>query len=130
MQSEETKTASFCTNAIADILKEYGKRWLIPINFILFLPGLLLLITCDLVQVHTQSNLLSLTCAVISCIFLFLKFDVWKVKDHKNILKLMYILNMAFNDGTATVTYLFLVIYENIVAYNAWKGNENVESTL
>lgn len=130
MHSEETKTASFCTNIITDILKEYGKRWLIPINFTLFLPGLLFLITCDFVQVHTQSTVFSLACSVISCLFFVLKFDAWKAKDNKNILKLMYIISMTFNDGYATVTYLFLVIYENIVAYSDWKGNENVESTL
>ena len=62
--------------------------------------------------------------------FFVLKFDAWKIKDHKNILKLMYIVGVGFSGGYAAITYLFLVIYENIVAYSDWRGKENVESTL
>lgn len=41
IHAEEAKTSSFCTNAITDVLETDGKRWLIPINIALFLPGLL-----------------------------------------------------------------------------------------
>lgn len=130
IHAEEAKTSSFCTNAITDVLETDGKRWLIPINIVLFLPGMLFLIACDLVQAHTQDTVPSLVCVVISCMFFVLKFDAWKIKDHKNILKLMYIVGVGFSGGYAAITYLFLVIYENIVAYSDWRGKENVESTL
>ena len=54
---------------------------------------------------------------------MILKFDAWKVQDDKNILKLMYIGGMNFFGGYASITYIFLIIYENIVAYSAWGGN-------
>ena len=54
----------------------------------------------------------------------------WKLKDHKNVLKLMYILSIGFSGGYTTVVYVFLVIYENIVAYSDWREKENVKSTL
>lgn len=42
----------------------------------------------------------------------------------------MYIVGVGFSGGYAAITYLFLVTYENIVAYSDWRGKENVESTL
>ena len=48
---------------------------------------------------------------------------VTELKDEKNILKLMYIVSMAFCGGYAALTYIFLILYENIVACTAAGGD-------
>lgn len=123
LEEHYSENHSYCTNAISSILKKHGKRWLLPVNITLFLLGLLFLIAGDFLQACTQSFWLSFSSIVVACIFMILKFDAWKVQEDKSILKLMYIGGMNFFGGYASITYIFLIIYENIVAYSAWGGN-------
>lgn len=54
------------------------------------------MIADDALLANSQSAVLSITGIALACVFMVLKFDAWKLKDEKNILKLMYIVSMAF----------------------------------
>jgi len=114
---------SYCANAISSMLQKHGKGWLLPVNIVLFLLGLIFLIADDALLANSQSAVLSITGIALACVFMVLKFDAWKLKNEKNILKLMYIVSMAFCGGYAALTYIFLILYENIVACTAAGGD-------
>lgn len=121
--SENTSTDnSFCAKAITAIVKRKGAKWLLPVNLTLFLLGLFFVVADDYIQAHTLSFVIHIICIALVCIFMILKFDAWKVNDNKNILKLMYIFCMSITGGYASLTYIFLIIYENIIAYGSWGG--------
>lgn len=113
---------SFCANTLIRVVRQKGRRWLVPVNLALFLPGLLLLAADDHLRLHTRSFLVRLCALTVAFFFLILKFDVWRLRDEKNILKLMYIFSMSYMGGYAAVTYLFLAAFENIAAYGVWGG--------
>jgi len=81
-----------------------------------------LVIADNYIHTHTMSFIVHIICVVIVCTFLVLKFDAWKVNDNKSILKLMYIFSMSVSGGNASLTYIFLIVFENIVAYGSWGG--------
>lgn len=114
--------SSFCAGAISSAVKSSGKRLLIPVNITLFLLGMLLLAADDLVQVYTTPLALRIIGISASLLFLILKFDIWRLRDERNILKLAYIICMSLGGAYTTMTYFFLVIYENIIAYGIWGG--------
>lgn len=120
--AEASSDISFCANAITDTVKRKGKGWLLPVNLTLFLLGLFLVIADDYIQMHTLSVFVHMICIAAVCFFMILKFDAWRISDNKNILKLMYIFCMSVSGGYASLTYIFLIIYENIVAYGSWGG--------
>lgn len=111
---------SFCANSIIATVKKEGVKWLLPINLTLFLLGLFLVIADDYIQVHALSFVVRFICIAVSCVFMILKFDAWRLNNDKNLLKLMYIFCMGVTGGYASLTYIFLIIYENIVAYGSW----------
>lgn len=114
--------SSFCANAITAVVRENGRAWLLPVNITLFLLGLIFAVTDDWVQFHSLSFGVHVICFAAACAYLILKFDAWKVNDNGNILKLMYIFGMTVTGGYVSLIYVFLVIYENIVAYGSWGG--------
>lgn len=113
---ERWQDDSFCAAVISSTVKRRGRKWLIPVNLTLFLLGLFLLIADDYIEAHTLSFMVHMITVTVACAFLILKFDAWKIRDNKNVLKLMYICCMCLTGGYAALTYLFLIIYENVVA--------------
>ena len=117
-----TQNNSFCAYAITATIKKKGKKWLLPINLTLFFLGLLFLIADDYIQLHTISNTIRVVMIVLASLFFIFKFDAWNLRNDKNILKLMYIVSASFVGGFVCITYIFLIAYENIVAYSFWRG--------
>lgn len=112
---------SFCACAIGSTVKKNGDKWLIPINLTLFLLGLLFVIVDDYIQSHT-TNTIQFICMLVACIYFIFKFDVWKRSDSRSILKLLFVFSSFISGGLTTIAYIFLVIYENIIAYGIWGG--------
>lgn len=113
---------SFCAGAISSTVAGSGKKLLVPVNVTLFLFGLILLVIDDTVQAYTTPIALRVIGISAASLFLILKFDVWRIRDARNIAKLIYIVCMSLGGAYSTMTYFFLVIYENIIAYGIWGG--------
>lgn len=116
------RCGSFCADAISGVVESRGRRWLLPANIALFTLGLLALCADDYLLAHTLSCSFRLLGIALACLFMTLHFDAWRVRDPKNLLKLLYIIISGLGGACTSLTYFFLVIYENIIAYRIWGG--------
>lgn len=113
---------SFCADVISGLVQSRGRGWLIPANLTLFTLGLVALFADDYVLAHTLSLSIRLIGIALACFFLILKFDAWRMRDARSLLKLLYIICTGIGGAYITLTYFFLMIYENIIAYRVWGG--------
>lgn len=114
--------SAYCSSAISAAINEKGRRWLIPVNIALFLPGFLLTVAADVCSSLCDSLPLGSVCLILVSVFFIFKFDAWAITDPKCLLKLIFILSMLLYNGYTSLTYLFLIIFENMVATSATGG--------
>lgn len=114
---EETVKASKALR-YGDILrigkKEYGKRGILMANLGLSLPGFFLMAGADYAYGSIRSFYARIIVRIIASAFCMLHFDAYIPENADAIMKFLFIAYCAFSDFSWTLTYLFLVIYENI----------------
>lgn len=118
----QSTTASFCSSAIAVTVEKKGRKWLFGANLALFFLGLLLTVAADTAKILSESYLLGTILSALLAVFFIFKFDAWRISESKNLLKLFFILSMLIYDGYSSLTYIFLIIYENMVALSTIGG--------
>lgn len=96
--------------------KRYGWSGVVLANIGLSLFGILLMILIDKATVHFSyawwcQLIFDLTAAVYCCI----KFDVIHPVNPVSMLKLFYIIYSAVNFFSWGITYIFLLIFENVI---------------
>ncbi len=116
------KGESYNANVIAYTVRRCGKRWLLPVNIALFILGFLFLILGDVLQLCIESSMIHILFIILSFFYFILKFDAWKINHFSCFLKLCYIILSSFITGLITLTYFFLVVFENMEAYSFWRG--------
>lgn len=122
LADHQSAAPSFCSSVIAATVEKKGRRWLFAANLALFFLGLLLTIAADAAEALSDSYLLAAILSALITVFFIFKFDAWRISESKNLLKLFFILSMLIYDGYSSITYVFLIIYENMVALSAIGG--------
>lgn len=113
---------SYCANTISSALARSGKKCLLPINLVLFTLGLLFALAEDYIQLHVLSSLVRAGAVLLAFFFFLFQFDAFRLSRNTNLLKLLYIMSSCFSRSGICMTYLFLVLFENITALQITGG--------
>jgi len=107
---------SYCARTLATVPPEFGKRGILLANLALFTAGLLWTSAADCIQILSSVLLLRLFALGGAAFFFIAKFDAWRLTDHRNLFKLIYIAFSCGNRSLTTLTYIFLIVFENLMA--------------
>ena len=113
---------SYCANTISSAISRSGTKSLLPVNLVLFAVGLIFSVADDYIQLSALSALIRGLALLLAFFFFLLQFDAYRISKNTNVLKLLYILSSCFSRSGICMTYLFLILFENITAFQMTGG--------
>ena len=127
LTKNKKNTSSYASNLIAISMLDNKVFNTLLMNLALFIVTLALVLIDDTCLLLNHSLIVNLVTSILSSFFLILQFDAWKIRNPINILKLIYIICSAIIFNYSLITYLFLIIFENIEAFRFVNGGEEYD---